>query len=172
MAIRKIVTHGDPVLRKKCKPVERIDDKVLHLIEDMFETMYDAPGIGLAANQIGVDLSVAVIDIQQGGKRQPIVLINPKIIEMSGHLYEEEGCLSIPGLQEKIKRAAFTKVQALNEKGFPMIYSGEGLLSRALQHETDHLNGKFYVDHLPVVRRLKMASVIRKAKKLDWKVPA
>ncbi len=167
MALRKIVRHGDPVLRKKCKPVESIDGEILRLIEDMFETMYDAPGIGLAANQIGVDLSVAVIDIQPAGKRQPMVLINPKIIETKGHLFEEEGCLSIPGLAAKIKRAEFTKVRALNEKGFPMIYSGEGLLSRALQHETDHLNGKFYIDHLPMIRRMKMAARIRKAKKTE-----
>lgn len=165
MAIRKITKHGNPVLRKKCKPVETIDSSVLKLIEDMFDTMYDAPGIGLAANQIGVDLQVAVIDIQPNGKSFPMVLINPKVVEVSGELFEEEGCLSIPGLQAKIKRYAVTKVEALNEKGFPMLYTGEGLLSRALQHETDHLNGKFYVDHLPLVKRMRMQTEIRKAKK-------
>ncbi len=170
MALRKIVTHGDPVLRKKCKPVETINKEILRLIEDMFETMYDAPGIGLAANQIGVDLSVAVIDLQPGGKRQPIVLINPKVVELKGELFEDEGCLSLPGLHEQIKRAAFTKVEALNEKGFPMLYTGEGLMSRALQHETDHLNGKFYIDHLPVIQKLKMAAQIRKAKKKNWAI--
>lgn len=165
MAIRKITKHGNPVLRKKCKPVETIDSKVLKLIEDMFDTMYDAPGIGLAANQIGVDLQVAVIDIQPNGKSFPMVLINPKVVALSGELFEEEGCLSIPGLQAKIKRYAVAKVEALNEKGFPMLYTGEGLLARALQHETDHLNGKFYVDHLPLVKRMRMQTEIRKAKK-------
>lgn len=165
MAIRKIVKHGDPVLRKKCKPVETIDNDVLKLIEDMFDTMYDAPGIGLAANQIGVNLSVAVIDIQPNGKRIPLVLINPRVVELKGHLYEEEGCLSIPGFGSKVKRAAFAKVEALNEKGFPMTYTGEGLLARALQHETDHLNGKFYIDRVPLLKRMKMLAAIRREKR-------
>lgn len=168
--IRKIVKHGHPALRKKCKPVETINDKIRNLIQDMFETMYDAPGIGLAANQIGVDLSIAVIDIQPNGKKSPIVLINPKITELKGHLYEEEGCLSIPTLLSRIKRASYAKVTALNEKGLPMVYVGEGLMARALQHETDHLNGKFYIDHLPLLRRLKMHAEIRKRKKTAlWK---
>ena len=165
MAIRKIVKYGDPVLRKKCSPVNVIGNEIRKLIRDMFETMYDAPGIGLAANQIGVGLSVAVIDIQPQGKRMPLVLINPKVVELKGHLFEEEGCLSIPGFLSKIKRHGFAKVTALNEKGLPMTYSGEGLLARALQHETDHLNGKFYIDHLPILKRWKIFAEIRKRKK-------
>ena len=167
MAIRKIVTYGDQVLRKNCSPVKTIDKEIEKLIEDMLETMYDAPGIGLAANQIGVSLSIAVIDIQPNGKKSPLVLINPKIVELKGRLFEEEGCLSIPGFLAKVKRHVYAKVSAINEKGLPVACAGEGLLARALQHETDHLNGKFYVDRLPLIRRLKTYSEIRKLKKLN-----
>ena len=167
MAIRKIVKHGDPVLRKKCRQVKNIDSEILTLIQDMLETMYDAPGIGLAANQIGVDLAVAVIDIQPNGKRMPIVLINPKVVELKGKLFEEEGCLSIPGMLARIKRYAYARVEALNENGMPMTYAGEGLMARAIQHETDHLNGKFYVDRLPLLKRLKMYARVRRKKKLE-----
>ena len=167
MAIRKIVKHGHPVLRKKCKPVKTIDSEILTMIQDMLESMYDAPGIGLAANQIGVDLSIAVIDLQPNGKRTPIVLINPKVVELKGRLFEEEGCLSIPGMLARIKRHAYARVEALNENGLPMTYVGEGLMARALQHETDHLNGKFYVDRLPLLKRLKMYNQVRKKKKLE-----
>ncbi len=165
MAIRKIVKYGDPVLRRKCPPVKQIDKDVLKLVDDMFETMYDAPGIGLAANQIGVALAVAVIDIQASGEKAPIVLINPKVVELKGKIYEEEGCLSIPGFLSKVKRYSYARVTALNEKGFPVTYAGEGLMARALQHETDHLNGKFYVDLIPLLKRLRMYSQIRRVKK-------
>lgn len=165
MSIRKIVKHGDPVLRKKCRPVENINGDIHKLILDMFETMYAAPGIGLAANQIGVPLSLAVIDIQPSGKRSPLVLINPKVTELKGRLYEDEGCLSIPGFSHRVRRYAFAKVSALNENGMPVTYVGEGLLARALQHETDHLNGKFYIDHIPLLKRLKMIYAIRRRKK-------
>ncbi len=169
MALRKIVKHGDPVLRKRCDLVNVIDKEIKKLVQDMLETMYDAPGIGLAANQIGVSLSIAVIDIQPNTKPAPLVLINPKIIELRGSLLEEEGCLSIPGFLAQIKRGAFAKVSALNLNGMPMIYTGEGLLARAFQHETDHLNGKFYIDHLPVIKRLKIQNEIRKRKKIgNW----
>lgn len=165
MAIRKIVKYGDPVLRKKCPLVKTIDKEIQKLIEDMLETLYDAPGIGLAANQIGVPLSVAVIDLQPDGHKNPLVLINPKIVDVKGKLFEEEGCLSIPGFLSKVKRYAYAKVSALNEKGFPVSYIGDGLLARALQHETDHLNGKFYIDHVPFLKRWKIRAEIRKRKR-------
>ena len=163
MAIRKIVKYGDPVLRRRCQPVESIDREVRKLIGDMFETMYDAPGVGLAANQVGVSLALAVIDIQAEGRQSPIVLINPRITELSGQLKEEEGCLSIPGFLAPIKRFASAKVSALNEKGLPVVITGEGLLARALQHETDHLHGKLYVDHLSFVKRVRMFSLIKRS---------
>ena len=165
MAVRKIVKYGDPVLRRKCPNVKVIDKDILRLVDDMFETMYDAPGIGLAANQIGVPLSVAVIDIQPEGKKNPIVLINPKIAELKGRLLEEEGCLSIPGFLAKVRRYAYAKCTALDERGFPITVAGEGLLARALQHETDHLSGKFYADRVSLFKRLKLFHDIRKAKK-------
>lgn len=165
MAIRKIVKHGDPVLRKKCKPVETIDGEIQKLIRDMLETMYHAPGVGLAANQIGVPLSLAVIDVKPNGKKSPLVLINPKIVELKGRLFEEEGCLSIPGFASKVKRYAHAKVSCLNEKGLPVTYEGEGLLARAFQHETDHLNGKFYIDRIPFYKRWKIQNEIRKKKR-------
>ncbi len=169
MALRKIVKHGDPVLRRVCPNVKTIDKEILQLIDDMFETMYDAPGIGLAANQIGVALNLAVIDIQPNSKKFPVVLINPKVVELKGRLFEEEGCLSIPGFLAKTKRYAFAKVECINEKGFPITVSGEGLMARALQHETDHLKGKFYVDRLPLIRKLKLFNEIRKFKKThEW----
>lgn len=169
MALRKIVKHGDPVLRRKCQPVKRIDKEIFKLIEDMLETMYDAPGIGLAANQIGIPLSLAVIDLQPDGKKSPLVLINPKVVELKGRVFEEEGCLSIPGFLAKVRRYAFAKVDALNESGFPVTVAGEGLLARALQHETDHLKGKFYVDRLSLLKRLRKYYEIRKYKKTrEW----
>ena len=167
MALRKIVKYGGPVLRRKCLPVKAIDKETLRLIDDMLETMYDAPGIGLAANQIGVALSVAVIDLQPNGEKNPIVLINPKVADLKGRILEEEGCLSIPGFLTKVKRYSFARVTALNEKGLPVTYAGEGLLARALQHETDHLIGKFYVDRISFFKRLKVAAQIRKVKKLN-----
>lgn len=165
MAIRKIVKHGDPVLKRKCPPVENFDGELKKLIRDMLETMYDAPGVGLAANQIGVPLSIAVIDIQENGKKNPLVLINPKIVDLKGRLFEEEGCLSIPGFASKVKRYAYAKVSCLNEKGLPVTYTGEGLLARAFQHETDHLNGKFYIDRIPFYKRWKIQNEIRKKRK-------
>ena len=167
MALRKIVKYGNPVLRAKCPPVKSIDKEIEKLIDDMLETMYDAPGIGLAANQIGVPLSLAVIDLQPDGKREPLVLINPKIVELKGRLFEEEGCLSIPGFLAKVRRHTYAKVSAINEKGLPVTYVGEGLLARAFQHETDHLKGKFYVDHVALLKRLKMFAQIRKVRKLE-----
>ena len=166
MSLRKIVKIGDPVLKRKVPLVKRVDKEILKLIDDMFETMYDAPGIGLAANQIGVPLCLAVIDLQHNGVRAPIVLINPKVVELKGRLFEDEGCLSIPGFSAKTKRYSFAKVSAINAQGLPVEYSGEGLMARALQHETDHLNGKFYIDHLTVLKRWKIQSEIRKRRKL------
>jgi peptide deformylase len=156
MSLMPIVKCGDPVLRKKTANVPQIDDELLHLIGDMFQTMYAAPGIGLAANQVGLSKCMAVIDIQPGGQRHPIVIINPVIEERWGTIFEEEGCLSIPGFASKIKRAAKVRVRALNEHGLPVVIEGEGLMARCLQHEIDHLNGKLYIDHLPLLSRLRV----------------
>ena len=165
MALMPIVKYGDAVLRKKTAHVPQIDDELLHTIGDMFRTMYAAPGIGLAANQVGLSRNFAVIDLQPGGQKHPIVIINPVIEERSGTIYEEEGCLSVPGFGARIKRAAKVRVRALNEHGLPVVIEGESLLARCLQHEIDHLNGKLYVDRLPLLSRLSMRRNIERRRK-------
>ncbi|GAA0734692.1 peptide deformylase [Clostridium oceanicum] len=142
MALRNIRKYGDDLLRKKSRKVEKIDDRVLTLIEDMKETMYEADGVGLAAPQVGILKRIVIIDVGNG----PIVLINPEIIETEGSYIDVEGCLSVPGKQGKVERPIKVKATALNEKGEKIIIEGEDLLARAICHETDHLNGVLFVD--------------------------
>lgn len=156
MSLMLIVKYGDPVLRRKAALVERIDESLKALIQDMLSTMYAAPGIGLSANQVGVSKALAVIDLQLEGRLNPIVSINPVVEHRSGSLFDEEGCLSIPGFAAKIKRASRVCIRALNADGLPVQLEADGLMARCLQHEIDHLNGRFYIDHLPLVQRLKM----------------
>lgn len=144
MALRNLRTTGDDILRKKCRKVEKIDDRLLTLIQDMKETMYKADGVGLAAPQIGVLKRLAVIDVGEG----PITIINPEIIEKEGSYIDIEGCLSIPGRQGNVERPERVKVKALNEKGEEVIIKGEGLLARALCHEIDHLDGILFIDKI------------------------
>lgn len=161
----KICKYGDPVLKKKAKPVKEIDEKIKKLISKMLNTMYAAPGIGLAANQVGVPIQLCVIDVKPEGKKNPLVLINPKIVYKKDKLYEEEGCLSFPGLMAKVKRYREVKVEAINERGLPVQIEATDLLSRALQHEIDHLNGKVFVDRLPFFTRLKLKRIIKLLKR-------
>ena len=144
MAIRTIRKEEDPVLRKISKPVEKIDDKIRILVEDMIDTMYDADGVGLAAPQIGILKRVAVIDVydETGVK----VLINPEIIKTEGQQCEVEGCLSIPGKNGKVNRPTKVNVRAMNLEGQWYEITGEGLLAVALCHEIDHLDGILYTD--------------------------
>lgn len=142
MAIRNLRFLGDELLRKNSRKVEKIDDRIQTLIDDMLETMYENNGVGLAAPQVGILKSVVVIDIGEG----PLFLINPEIIEQEGFYVDQEGCLSVPGRQEKVKRPYRVKVKAQNRKGDEIIVEGEELLSRALCHEIDHLNGILFVD--------------------------
>ncbi|MCM0648730.1 peptide deformylase [Clostridium swellfunianum] len=144
MAIRNIRKIGDELLRKKSKPVDEINERILTLIKDMQETMYAADGVGLAAPQVGILKRVIVIDVGNG----PINLINPEILETYGEYIDEEGCLSIPGEQGKVLRPEKVKVRGLNEKGEEVTVEGEGLLARAFCHEIDHLNGILFVDKL------------------------
>lgn len=144
MALRNIRTYGDEVLRKKCKKVDAINDRILTLIEDMKETMYDAEGVGLAAPQVGILKRLVVIDIGEG----PITLINPEIIKTEGEEIDIEGCLSIPGKQGEVKRPYKVAVTALNEKGEKYTLETEGFLARAVCHELDHLDGIMYVDKM------------------------
>lgn len=144
MALRNIRKFGDDVLRKKCREVEEIDNRLLTLIEDMKETMYDADGVGLAAPQVGVLKKVFVIDIGEG----PLVFINAEIVETSGSQTDEEGCLSLPGETEEVMRPNYVKARALNEKGEEFVIEAEGLLARAILHEYDHLNGTLFIDRV------------------------
>ncbi len=141
MAIRKIRYIGDDILKKKCKPVKAITDSTKELIQDMFDTMYEANGVGLAAPQVGILRRICVIDIRDG---DPVVLINPEIVESSGEQTDEEGCLSVPGKVAEVTRANYVKVSSLDMDMNPVTYEGEGLLARAMQHEIDHLDGILY----------------------------
>lgn len=169
MGVLRITKHGEKVLRKRSETVDLSSyrEKLPKLLKDMWDTMHAAHGVGLAAPQIGLNLRVAVIDVKPEGKAQPIVLINPEIVAGEGEVEEEEGCLSLPGLYAKVKRHKRVKARALNQHGIPIEITGEGLLARALQHETDHLNGKLFIDHLPLLRRLKVQSLLRRIKK-NW----
>lgn len=146
MALYPIRTYGDPVLRMKPKPVEDIDGKIATLVDDMIETMYDAPGVGLAANQIGVMKQIAVFDAQD--ELGPRVMINPEILELSGEWVYEEGCLSVPGYSWEIRRPGFARVRALDLEGNEVEYAGDGVLGRVLQHEIGHLLGGLLIDVL------------------------
>lgn len=158
MAVREIKKYPDPVLRAKTNRVEAIDGEIQRLIDDMAETMYAAPGVGLAANQVGVSLQLAVIDIgeaEEDGpkKRRLVVLINPEMVSMEGSIVSEEGCLSVPDFSDKVKRAARVKVKAQDRTGKSFEIEAEGLMAKALQHEIDHLNGIVFIDRLSPLKR-------------------
>jgi peptide deformylase len=157
MATLTIRTYPDPVLRTKTARVEKIDSSLEPLIEDMIETMHAAPGVGLAANQVGVSLQLAVIDLssrEESVQRHPlIVIINPVMLALEGAVVEEEGCLSIPDYAEKVKRAARVKVRAQDRTGKTFELEADGLLAKALQHEIDHLNGILFVDRLSPLKK-------------------
>jgi peptide deformylase len=144
MALRNIRKFGDDVLRKKCRDVDEIDERLLTLIEDMKETMYEADGVGLAAPQVGILKKLFVIDIGEG----PLVFINAEIIETSGTQTDEEGCLSLPGETKEVMRPNYVRARALNEKGEEFEIEGEELLARAILHEYDHLNGTLFIDRV------------------------
>ena len=143
MGIRIIREDGDDVLRKKCKPVKEMTERLSQLIDDMFDTMYDANGVGLAAPQVGVLRRIVVIDVMDGN---PLALVNPEIVESDGEQIGPEGCLSLPGLQGEVSRPEHVIVNALDRDMNPITVEGEGLLARALCHELDHLDGILYKD--------------------------
>ena len=158
MAILDILTYPDPELKKISKAVEEVDENITSLIDNMFKTMYAAPGIGLAAPQVGVLKRVIVLDIggresDEGGKANPIALINPEIISSMGETSFEEGCLSIPDFTADVTRAEGIKIKGLNRKGESVEMECDGLMAIVLQHEIDHLNGILFVDRLGSVKR-------------------
>ncbi len=154
MAIRSILLYPDKRLRVHAEPVEKVTPEVLSLIEDMKETMYAAPGCGLAAPQIGVALRIFIVDT--AGEEEPSdlrVFVNPEIVEREGKVVWEEGCLSFPGVHEEIERAAKVTVRATNERGEQVELTVEGLLGVAVQHENDHLDGILMIDHMGALKR-------------------
>jgi peptide deformylase len=159
MAIYPIRTFGDPVLRIETKPITDIDAAVHTLVKDMIETMYDAPGVGLAANQIGMPRRIAVFDANDDlGAR---VMINPEIVETAGEFEMEEGCLSVPGHWWEITRPGFARVKAIDLDGDDVEYAGDGLLGRVLQHEVAHLDGGLLIDALPKRMRKRALKELR-----------
>jgi peptide deformylase len=164
MAILSILEFPDPRLRKKASPVVRVDDELGRLIDDMFETMYEAPGIGLAATQVDVHQRLLVADVSTE-KNEPHVLINPDIVEKDGVAITEEGCLSVPGYYEEVERADHIKVRFLDRQGQPVERDFEGLLAVCVQHEIDHLNGRLFVDYLSEAKRQRIRKRLLKERR-------
>jgi peptide deformylase len=152
MAKLTILEFPDPRLRKKAAPVEVVDDRLRELIDDMFETMYEAPGIGLAATQVDVHKRLLIVDVS-ADQSDPYVLINPKILEKDGTAISAEGCLSVPGYYEEVERAESIRVMFQNRDGDEVEMETEGLLAVCVQHEIDHLEGKLFVDYLSEAKR-------------------
>jgi len=168
--IYPIVKFGDPVLETKASPVTEFDAALRTLLDDMFESMYAAHGVGLAAPQIGISRRIAVIDVtfKEDPKAQ-LVLINPEVIHTEGRISQSEGCLSIPEFRENVTRPKKVTIRAQNAKGEFFEHTGEELLARAFCHETDHLNGKLYITHISALKRDLMKRKIRKlAKAGEW----
>jgi peptide deformylase len=163
MAILEILEYPDPRLRISAKPVDVVDAKVRSLVADMFETMYDAPGIGLAATQVNVHRRIIVVDVSED-RDEPHVFINPQVELLGGDVETEEGCLSVPGFYEPVTRADHIRVTALNGDGKPIDMEARGLLAVCIQHECDHLEGKLFVDYLS---NLKRNRIRKKLEKID-----
>jgi peptide deformylase len=165
MAVLEILEFPDSRLRTVAKPVKDVDDRVRQLIDDMFETMYDAPGIGLAASQINVHEQIVVIDVSDD-RSQPLVFINPEITVIDQDTFEyDEGCLSVPGFYETVVRPQHIRVKALDRNGEPFEMEPEGLLAVCIQHENDHLLGKLFVDYISPLKRNRIRSKLEKLHK-------
>jgi peptide deformylase len=165
MAIRKILHYPDPRLRRKALPVDTVDDETRTLIDDMAETMYQAPGMGLAAPQIDVSKRILVIDISEA-RNDLRVLVNPELLTQEGEQTMEEGCLSVPGVYEEVTRAEKVTVRALGRDGKPFELEADGLLATCVQHEIDHLNGKLFVDYLSRLKQQRVRKKLAKQQRL------
>jgi len=161
MAILEILTFPDPRLRRTADPVHQVDAAVRQLIDDMLDTMYEAPGIGLAAVQVNVTKRVVVIDTSDS-KDQPLCLINPRILALDGEEQMDEGCLSVPGFYETVTRAERVTVAALDRDGRPFELDTDGLLAVCIQHEIDHLDGRLFVDHISSLKRQRIRKKLEK----------
>lgn len=163
MSILAIRLYPDPVLRKPTQPVSDFGPELARLVADMIETMHAAPGIGLAASQVGVERQVAVVDLSVGKEPKDLrVLVNPRVVERDGLATELEGCLSLPGLSEKVDRPERIRVEALDREGKPYELAADGWLARAVCHEIDHLNGILFIDHLRGLRRDRMRRQLKR----------
>ncbi|KAI5915712.1 peptide deformylase [Thauera sp. 2A1] len=165
MALLPILRYPDPRLHTKAAPVAAVDDEIRQLINDMAETMYEAPGIGLAATQVNVHKRVVVIDVTED-KSGLMAFINAEIVERSGEQVCEEGCLSVPGIYESVRRAERVKVRALNERGEAFELEAEGLLAVCIQHELDHLDGKVFVEYLSALKQTRIKSKLAKKSRI------
>lgn len=163
MSVMPICLYPDEVLRKRCPRVESFDDDLRRLVEDMVETMHAAPGVGLAAPQVGVESRVMVVDLSVGEDAEQVhVFVNPEIVEQDGSVTDFEGCLSIPGVSEKVRRPQRVRVRAQRVDGESFEMEADDWLARAICHETDHLNGVLFVDHLRGLRREKVRRQLKK----------
>ena len=172
MTNRTIIIEPDPILRKKSEPLEKVDDEIRSLLDDMLETMYNAPGIGLAAVQVGILKRLIVIDIsKEDKKKEPIFLINPKIVFKSSNTStHEEGCLSLPGHFAEIERPAECQIKFIDYNGKEKELSAKGLLATCIQHEVDHLNGILFIDYLSKLKKDMIVKKLIKHKKEPNKV--
>ncbi len=166
LSILTILEFPDERLRKKAAVVKTVDDKIKKLVDDMLETMYESKGVGLAATQVDVHQRVIVIDVSEE-KNDPLFLINPEIIEKDGIKESEEGCLSVPGFFEKVKRAEHVRVKALNREGQSFEFEARDLLAVCVQHEMDHLNGKLFVDYISSLKRQRIKKKLEKIHKME-----
>ena len=166
MAILDILEYPNPLLRNKALVVKTVDDEVRNLVSDMFETMYAAPGIGLAANQVNIFRQIIVIDVSDH-KDQPLCLINPQLVESSGSQKCEEGCLSVPGVYANVERASQIRVRALDRDGQAFELDADELLAVCIQHEMDHLQGKLFVDYLSPLKRQRVRKKLEKQQRTE-----
>jgi peptide deformylase len=164
MAKLTILEFPDPRLRTRAAPVKVVDDRIRKLVDDMFETMYAAPGVGLAATQVDVHERVIVIDVSED-RSQPITLINPELIASEGVEETEEGCLSVPGIFDKVRRAERIRVRTLDREGQVQEFDADGLLAVCIQHEMDHLEGKLFVDYLSELKRTRIRKKLEKERR-------
>ena len=162
MAILDILEYPDPRLRTKAKPVDRVDNAIRRLIDDMLETMYEAPGIGLATSQVNVHRRIIVVDVSEN-RDEPHAFINPELTTFGEAVESEEGCLSVPGFYEPVTRYDGVRVEALDRNGDPVSHEFEGLLAVCVQHECDHLDGKLFVDYLSNLKRTRIRRKLEKS---------
>ncbi|SDK43481.1 peptide deformylase [Microbulbifer yueqingensis] len=165
MAKLEILEFPDPRLRQEAQPVESVNDELRSLIDDMFETMYEAPGVGLAATQVNVHQRIVVIDVSED-QSEPLVFINPEVEVLDEEIHQyDEGCLSVPGFYETVERPRRVRVKALDREGEAFAMEAEGLLAVCIQHELDHLNGKLFVDYISPLKRNRIRSKLEKAQR-------